>query len=201
MRRARGERHNEALKLNSPFLFMVQSAAALISAAQRHAEEQRLHSGLGSSKMRRENILQRSAGSSNLLYGQADRHQTSPCQTLTSLFIKQRCTYRSTIREQGRIISVSASTMRCSLIHSVEHGECKHTPLYHSWTDWIAAIYHETQQWRMEMFSSSAACHCHGNGQWTRRTRSKHNSHSVLAMNARWVLRCMTMAGLRNREA
>ena len=50
------------------------------------------------------------------------------------------------------------------LIHSVEHGECKHTPLYHSWTDWIAAIYHETQQWRMEMFSSSAACHCHGNG-------------------------------------
>ena len=39
-----------------------------------------------------------------------------------------------------------------------------YTPFHHSWTDWIAAIYHETQQWRMEMFSSSAACHCHGNG-------------------------------------
>ena len=110
------------------------------------------------------------------------RHQTLPCQTLTCLFIKKRCTYRSSIRQQGRIISVSAT-----LIHSVEHGECKHTPLY-SWTDWIAAaIYQETQQWRMEMFSSSAACHCHGNDatwKWIRRTRSKHNSHSVQAMDA-----------------
>ena len=146
MNAERGERrgHKEALKLNSPFLFMVQGLCShLGGAAAAMGGMQRLHSGSG-------NI-------STKVKSPIKEFDTQTFQTRSCLFIKQKCTFRTD--RQGCICVSTATdllyrTWRMYCVRARAYSMFFNSPPLYSWTGLQPFITRHTTIER-EMFSSS----------------------------------------------